>query len=170
MSTFIFINCADENEQLSRIRFIEESRSWINTPYRLGAQVKGGGVDCCRFPYAVLMAMKMIPSEHIGVFKGDWWCHVKEEIYVKRMLRHAVKVAESICAISTIAEPGNIMLGRVAGSHFYNHAAIITQWPMGIEAIAPFVHEANLPISPMWAFKDITIFDPFNKPNEKEKL
>ena len=145
----------------TRAEFIEIGRSWIGTRYILGGQIKGAGCDCATYPYCVLREAGLIPEEHIGIFKGDWWAHEKEEIYVRRMLRHAYKVAEAICTISAKPDPGNIVLAKVAGSKIYNHAAIVTKWPYGIEAIQPCVMESNLATSSLWAFQQMIIFDPF---------
>ena len=140
---------------------VEEARTWLGTPYRLGARVKGAGCDCATLLFMVYRHCGLIGDEEIGVFAGDWWAHTTEEKYLFRLLRHAGKVAESIAYASIQAEPGNIALTRVAKSKVFNHGGIILAWPRIVHAIGPAVREVDASRDPMWAYREIIILNPF---------
>lgn len=46
----------------SRDRLIEESRTWLGTPWHHAACVKGEGVDCVYFPFAVCRDLGLLPA------------------------------------------------------------------------------------------------------------
>jgi NlpC/P60 family putative phage cell wall peptidase len=145
----------------TRTQVVAEARSWLLTPYKQRAQLKGIGCDCATLLYCVMRDTGLIEPEDLPLFSSDWWAHTTEEKYLQQMLRHAGKVAEAVCSPSLNPEPGNIILGKTAGAHVYNHGAIITSWPMGVHAVKPHVMEVDLTKDPMWIMKAVAIFDPF---------
>lgn len=143
-----------------RDRIVREARSWIGTPYRLGARVKGAGADCATLLLEVYRACGLITDDELGVFAGDWWLHTTEERYLLRVLRHAHLVAETIAYRSSIACPGDIVLARAAKSRLYNHGGIVTAWPLLVHAAHPTVAEIDASTDRLWAYQQIAIFDP----------
>jgi NlpC/P60 family putative phage cell wall peptidase len=144
----------------SREHVVSVARSWIGTPYRLGARVKGAGCDCATLLLEVYRECGLVGDEQLGVFAGDWWLHTTEEKYLLRLLRHAFKVAETVAVRSTKAEPGVIVLTRAGGSRVFNHGGIVTAWPRVIHTGSGGVEEIDASRHPMWAGHVITIFDP----------
>lgn len=151
-----------KNELEMRMRTIEEAKSWLGTPYRQRARLKGIGVDCAQFVASVYKAVGIIPEgESIGLFSRDWFAHAKEEHYLLALMRHSRLIAETTCYRTTRAEPGNVVATRAGQSHRYNHAGIIICWPMIIHAVEPLVEQVNASTHPMWAFREIAILDPW---------
>lgn len=149
------------NETILRSAIVSEARSWLGTPYHLGACLKGAGCDCATLLLGIYQACGLIGEEELGVFSGDWFHHASREEYMMRVLRHAYKVAETTCYRSTQALPGNIVLTRTPGSRLYNHGCLVLDWPHVVHAIHPGVMEIDASRDPMWAFEQIAIFDPF---------
>ena len=145
-----------------RKKIVEEARSWLNTPYHLGARVKGAGVDCATFILQVMVNVGIFTDDRLEAYGPDWFKHTEEERYRMQVLRHARKILETVCYRSTEALPGQIVLGRHQ-SKVLNHGAIVTEYPMAIHAIAPRVAEIDLSTSPLWAYHPIEIYDPLLK-------
>lgn len=149
---------------MDREQLVAEVRSWILTPYVMRGRLKGIGCDCATLLYCTLLDAGLIDPEKIPLFSTDWWAHTKTEKYLQQMLRHAGKVAEGVMSRSLDPAAGNIILCKTAGSHVYNHGAMITSWPLGVHAVKPHVIEVDLSMDPMWMGKECVIFDPFLNP------
>jgi cell wall-associated NlpC family hydrolase len=158
--TNVNLSLQREPEDPRRDRIVQVARSWIGTPYRLGARVKGAGCDCATLLLEVYRECGLIKDEQLGVFAGDWWLHTNEERYLLRVLRHAFKVAETVAVRTTSAKPGVIILTRAGGSRVFNHGGIVTSWPRVIHTGPGGVEEVDASRHPMWAGHVITIFDP----------
>lgn len=148
---------------ISRTEVVSEARSFVSTPYHLGGQVKGAGVDCATLLMCVYRNCGILKDEQLGVFAGDWWLHAKEDTYMLRILRHAFRVAEAVAYRSLEAAPGNIVLTKCAGSRVYNHGAIVLAWPRVVHAVHPAVEEIDASKHPMWAYQTVAVFDPWAK-------
>jgi NlpC/P60 family putative phage cell wall peptidase len=145
----------------TRAQMVAEARSWLGTPYHLGAMVKGAGADCGSFLLGVLQACGLAEGEEVGQWKADWFCHTGQERYLRRMLRNAALIAEQISYPTLLAQPGDLVLTRSANSHVYNHAGIVVEWPRIIHAIDPAVAECNATAHELWCFRKVAVFDPF---------
>jgi len=169
MTTAIDIS-TPELEALSRESVIAEARSWIGTPYHdSGAMVKQAGCDCASFLYCVYHTMGFIPDEEIGVFSQDWFKHTTEEVYMRRVLRHAYKIVEKIAHASMEAKPGNIVLVKGPDSKIFNHGGVVTKWPRVIAAAHPRVAEVNATKDELWTYKLVMVFDPWEKLKAENK-
>ncbi len=157
----------DQWELADREKVIAEARTWIGTPYHTNARVKGAGCDCATLLFMVYHACGLVPDEDTGIFSGDWWCHVSDEIYMRRVVRHAHKVAEAISYATLSAKPGNIVLTRCAESRVYNHAGIVTAWPKLIHAMDPAVEEVDATQHWAWNFRTVTVLDPWEKQHDR---
>jgi len=142
---------------------VREARSWVGTPYLLGARVKGAGADCGTLLLGVYRACELIDDEDLGIYAGDWWVHATEEQYIFRVLRHARQVLEAVAYRTTDVRPGNIVLTRTRGSKIYNHGAIVLAWPQIVHALPPVVAECDASRSPVWGFQRIVAFDPWEE-------
>lgn len=152
----------------SREQIIAEAMTFLGTPYHLGGQVKGAGVDCATFIYKTFHTFGMMPTQDIGVFHSDWPCHTKDEVYIRRLLRHATKIADGISYASLRTKSANIALVKTdENSKVYNHGGIILAWPKvihcapenGVEIVDASLHW-------LWSFKKVMIFDPWEKQSD----
>jgi cell wall-associated NlpC family hydrolase len=148
----------------TREQVVIEARSWIGTKYHLGNAVKGAGCDCGSLLLAVYHACGLVTDDDLRNLTGNWWDNVSDERYLLRVMRNARKVLDAICYGSVKAKPGNIVMTKIENTQRFNHGAIITSWPMGVHAVDPAVCEVDLSRDPMWAFRPIQIFDPFEAP------
>ena len=151
-----------------RAAVVREARSWISTPYVLGARVKGAGIDCASLIAEVLIAGGLADREDLGVYSHDWFHHSENERYMLRLLRHAAKTMEAVAYRSTQILPGNIVLTRAARSKVFNHGGIVTAWPKIVHAVSPAVEEIDASRDEMWTFQTIAVFDPFAKRAEEQ--
>ncbi|HWR15175.1 MAG TPA: hypothetical protein VN577_10120 [Terriglobales bacterium] len=107
---------------------IEESRTWIGTPYAHMAMVKGAGVDCAMILKAVYE--KVFPELFAGVeieyYPPDWHLHRDDERYVDNILRYAEEIPESE------VQPGDIVVIKFGRS--FAHGGIVTGWPNVVHA------------------------------------
>lgn len=147
-------------ESSLREAIVAECRSWVGTPYVLGACVKGAGVDCVSLLYGVMVGAKVIEPQTIGIFSQDWYCHTTEDTYLIRVMRHARKLLEDLSYPKLAIQPGCICLIRTSDSHFHNHGVVVLDWPMAVHAVPPCVEEINVSSYPMTSHKQIVVFDP----------
>lgn len=143
---------------------VEEARTWIGTPYRLGSCLKSGGVDCAQFVAAVYKAVGIIPmQEEVPFFTHDWFAHTYEEHYLRRLLKYTYKSLETKAYRSVKTLPGDLVLTRAAKSKVYNHAGIVVGWPKIIHAISPCVELINASTHPLWSYQLIVVLNPWQK-------
>jgi NlpC/P60 family putative phage cell wall peptidase len=145
----------------NRAQMVAEARSWVGTPYHMGAMVKGAGADCGSFLLGVLQACGLAEGEEVGLWKADWFCHTGQERYLRRMMRNAAKICEQISYPTLNARPGDLVLTRSSNSHVYNHAGIVLEWPRIIHAVEPAVSECDATAHQLWCFRQVAVFDPF---------
>jgi len=148
-----------------RAALVEIAKTFVGTPYVLGARVKGAGIDCASFLGQCLIESGLATAESVygglEVYHQDWHLHAPDERYMLRLLRHAQKAMEGVASKSSRIEPGNLLLCRAFGTRKYSHGGIVIKWPMILHAIAPCVRWADATRDPMWAHREIAVFDPF---------
>lgn len=124
--------------------------------------VKGAGADCFTFPWAVYKACELIGEDfEVERYGHDWYAQATGEAYLRRVMRYAPLVVETICRRVTDAKPGALVLSRCARSRFYNHAGIVTNWPHLVHAANPDVAECCAASHRLWTHREIAILDPF---------
>jgi cell wall-associated NlpC family hydrolase len=114
----------DAKEQEQRMAVIKEARSWLHTPFRHQARIKGprGGVDCGQILACVYENAGVRPPIVTEPYGMQWALHQYREMYVEEMLKYTREIEE--CA----AQPADIVVYKVA--HTYSHGAIIIDpWP-----------------------------------------
>lgn len=112
-------------EAEARLAVIEEAKTWLNTPHRNGARVKGAGVDCGQLPHAVYSAVGLVPQFDIAAYPRDFHLHKSEEWYLKLCEQYGREIPGPPL-------PGDfciIKIGRV-----FSHGAIVVNWPLVIHA------------------------------------
>jgi hypothetical protein len=148
-----------------RAAFIAICRSWLGTKYVFRAHVKGSGADCSTWLSESLIEAGIATREslYVGLYINhpDWWQTATDDVYKRRLMRHARQILETTCRLSTEALPGCVLLQRAARSRVFNHGGVATAWPMVIHCLREGVVEVDAVRDPMWACKEIAIFDPF---------
>ena len=116
-----------------------EARSWLGTPFVLGASVKGVGVDCVQFGRAVGMALDILPTDF-----PDFLPYPAGWLLERNDTRYRDELAKSMCLIwerqpgisvrppNDLVLPGDLLLFRVGRAPA--HSAIVTAWPMVVHA------------------------------------
>jgi NlpC/P60 family putative phage cell wall peptidase len=105
----------DVSEQ--RARVVAEARTWLLTPYRHGADLRGVGVDCGMFIVRIFVDLGLTPPFDPRPYAPDWMIHRNEEKYLDFF--------NSRCAPGSDPRPGDIALFRYGRS--YSHAGVVTQ-------------------------------------------
>lgn len=152
------------------------ARTYLNTPYVLGARVKGAGLDCATTlseylieigatTEAELIAAHFYREGGVGhSFSHDWFCHSSREEYLRGLMLFGKLVAETVCRQGECPQPGFLVLFRAVNSKRFNHGAIVTAWPRGIHACDGKVRESNLVAHRLTGFKQMDVFNPFERP------
>jgi NlpC/P60 family putative phage cell wall peptidase len=144
--------------QPSRAAIVAEARSWIGTPYRHQASIKGIGCDCLGLVRGVWRTFYGDEPEAVPPYAPDWAEAANDEPLVEAGLRHLIAVDRSAFA------PGDILLFRWRARLAAKHAAIVTAADRMVHA-----HDgacvAEVAIAPWWrrrlayAFRFPGIFD-----------
>jgi NlpC/P60 family putative phage cell wall peptidase len=128
---------------LTRSLIVAETRSWIGTPYRHQASLKGVGCDCLGLVRGVWRALKGAEPELAPPYAPDWAEASGGEALAAAALRHLVAIApDDILA-------GDVLLFRWRAHLPAKHAAIVTA-----EALMVHAHDgaavAEVAIAPWW--------------------
>jgi cell wall-associated NlpC family hydrolase len=103
---------------------IQEAKTWIGTPYRKNARIKGVGVDCSMLLAEVYERAGAI--EHIDpIYAADWHLHHNEEKYIDWLLSLGYE-------IDSKPQPGDVVVWRFGRT--FSHGAIVVEWPIVIHA------------------------------------
>lgn len=102
---------------IPRSAILAEARSWIGTPYRHQASVKGAGCDCLGLVRGVWRALYAEEPEPIPPYTPDWAETRGEETLLHAARRHLVWVER--------ASPGDVLLFRMNERAPMKHAAIL---------------------------------------------
>jgi NlpC/P60 family putative phage cell wall peptidase len=124
-------------------QIVSEARSWIGTPYRHQASLKGVGCDCLGLVRGVWRALLGEEPEVVPPYARDWAEAGKGEPLAEAGLRHLVPVA-----CDTFA-PGDVLLFRWRANFVAKHAAIVSAPERMIHA-----HDgaavAEVDVAPWW--------------------
>lgn len=110
----------------TREHVLEVAREWLRTPYHHRAMVKGAGVDCAMFLYAVFTEAGVLPEFPIETYPPDFMLHRDDERFLSYVVQHAHEVEAPL--------PADIVLYRVGRS--FAHGGLVLDWPMIIHAAA----------------------------------
>lgn len=105
---------------ISRTLIVAEARSWIGTPYRHQASLKGVGCDCLGLVRGVWRAVVGTEPERAPPYAPDWAEATGDEALAQAADRHLIAVALDQFA------PGDVLLFRWRASLPAKHAAIVT--------------------------------------------
>jgi NlpC/P60 family putative phage cell wall peptidase len=130
--------------QITREAIVAEALSWVGTPYRHQASLKGIGCDCLGLLRGVWRALHGDEPEALPAYTPDWAEARGAETLAEAARRHLVEIPirEAHC--------GDVLLFRWRTNLPAKHAAIL----IGADR---FVHAhqdaavATAPLSPWWA-------------------
>lgn len=105
---------------LTRSALVAEARSWIGTPYRHQASLKGVGCDCLGLIRGIWRATCGAEPEPVPPYTRDWAEAGKRETLAGAAGRHMTEID---CADFL---PGDVLLFRWRAGLVAKHAAIAT--------------------------------------------
>ncbi len=103
-----------EAEQRSAV--VAEARKWILTPYHVGADVRGAGVDCGMLIVRIFVDLGLVPPFDPRPYPPDWMLHRDDEKYLRFFTEHCTRVAAP--------RPGDLALFRYGRA--YSHGGVVT--------------------------------------------
>jgi NlpC/P60 family putative phage cell wall peptidase len=130
---------------------VAEARSWIGTPYRHQASVKGVGRDCLGLVRGVWRALYGKEPERLPPYSRDWAEASSRETLAEAGARHLVPVARDAM------QAGDVVLFRWRSGLVAKHAAILTD-------VASMVHAhdgaavAEVAFAPWWRRRVAYVF------------
>ncbi len=142
-----------------RAAVVAEARSWLRTPYILGAAVKGAGVDCGLLPYCVYRKFGLLSEFIPEGLTDDWFAHTTKEKYLLMVERRARRAVTDDGVVAFDPRPGDLALVKAGGARVFNHAGIVTCWPHVIHAGTDIVSETNTMSDLLWWKRKILVFD-----------
>jgi len=104
---------------LTRARVVAEARSWIGTPYRHQASLKGVGCDCLGLVRGVWRALFGEEAEAVPAYTPDWAEASGRETLADAARRHMVERPPAD------ARPGDLLLFRWRAGLPAKHAGIL---------------------------------------------
>jgi NlpC/P60 family putative phage cell wall peptidase len=105
---------------MTRDSIIAEARSWIGTPYRHQASLKGVGCDCLGLVRGVWRATSGEEPEAVPAYAPDWAEASGKEALAAAARRHLIEIGAENFA------PGDVLLFRWRQNFPAKHAAIVT--------------------------------------------
>jgi len=133
---------------ITRTAIIAEARSWIGTPYRHQASLKGVGCDCLGLVRGVWRALLGEEPQRAPPYSRDWAEASGAETLAQAARAHLIEIAPAEFA------PGDVLLFRYRDRYPAKHAAVITACDPGGPALMVHAHDgaavAEVAIAPWW--------------------
>lgn len=104
---------------VTRDQIVAEARSWIGTPYRHQASLKGVGCDCLGLVRGIWRALYGAEPETTPAYSPDWAEVSGDERLAAAARRHLIEIA------THEAQPGDVLLFRWRPHLPAKHAAIL---------------------------------------------
>lgn len=131
---------------LTRSAIVAETRTWIGTPYRHQASLKGVGCDCLGLVRGVWRAVIGDEPQAAPAYSRDWAEASGEEALAQAARAHLIEIAPEQFA------PGDVLLFRYRDRYPAKHAAIVSASAMMVHA-----HDgaaiAEVAVAPWWRRK-----------------
>jgi cell wall-associated NlpC family hydrolase len=112
-----------------RAAAVLEAGSWIGTPYRSAADIKGAGVDCGMLLVRVFVDTGLVAPFDPRPYPEQWHVHQSEERY----LGWVTKLAHEFDG--SAPKPADVVLYKYG--QCYAHGAIVVNWPVIIHVRRP---------------------------------
>jgi NlpC/P60 family putative phage cell wall peptidase len=113
---------------LTRDSIVSEARSWVGTPYRHQASLKGVGCDCLGLVRGVWRSLVGDEPETAPPYSRDWAESSGEEALANAARKHLIEIDPAAFL------PGDVLLFRYAPRYPAKHAAIVTSPTMMVHA------------------------------------
>lgn len=109
---------------VSRAAIIAEARSWIGTPYRHQASLKGAGCDCLGLIRGVYRTFYGPEKEPIAPYSPNWAEETGQETLRDAARRHLTEIDAGPLRDGAPLDLGDVILIRVRDRGPAKHAAI----------------------------------------------
>lgn len=132
---------------------VDEARSWIGTPYRHQASVKGAGCDCLGLIRGVWRARYGIEPEVVPAYSADWSEPQREEQLWSAAARHLTQVDGEV-------SPGQVILFRMRQGAVAKHLGILSATGNNPRFIHAYDRHGVIesPLSQPWARRIVARF------------
>lgn len=143
---------------VGRPEIVAIARTWLRTPYRHQASLKGAGCDCLGLVRGVWRELYGAEPESLPAYRPDWAETGGRETLLEGARRHLAEV--------TPAEmrPGDVLLFRMAADALVKHAAILSALPTAQDSQPRMIHAywgravVESWIGPWWARRLAFVF------------
>ena len=118
-------------DKLTRDRVVAVTRSWLGTPYRHQASVKGAGADCLGVLRGVWKELYGDAPETPPPYKPDWYDVRRDDLLLRKAQEYLVplKVLEE-------AGPGDVLVFRMRPDMAAKHCGILTHETRMVHALS----------------------------------
>jgi NlpC/P60 family putative phage cell wall peptidase len=110
--------------RLERVAIVAEARSWIGTPYRHQASLKGAGADCLGLIRGVYRVFCGLEKQPITPYSPNWAEETGQETLRDAARRHLVEIDAAPLRDGEPLKVGDVILVRVRDRGPAKHAAI----------------------------------------------
>ncbi|MDQ0506538.1 NlpC/P60 family protein [Xanthobacter agilis] len=128
---------------LTRAALVAEARTWIGTPYRHRASLKGVGADCLGLVRGVWRGCIGPEPEPLPPYAPDWAEAARRETLADTARRHLDPIDPAM------AGPGDVVLFRFRAHLPAKHAAILSG-PSGMIHAYDGVSVCETVLTPWW--------------------
>ncbi|MDC7788690.1 NlpC/P60 family protein [Rhodoplanes sp. TEM] len=128
---------------VTRDAIVTEARSWIGTPYRHQASLKGVGCDCLGLLRGVYRALYGTEPEAVPPYTPDWAEATGRETLLAAATRHLITIEPAA------VQAGDVLLFRWRAGLPAKHAAIVVSSGTMVHA-HDGARVAEVAIAPWW--------------------
>jgi cell wall-associated NlpC family hydrolase len=126
-----------DREAAQRTAVIAEAKTWLRTPFRDCADVKGAGVDCAMLLVRCFVDTGVVPPLDPRPYSPQWLLHRDEEKFLDIISKLGAEVLRP-------PVPGDVIVYRVG--RCFAHGAIVID---AAHVIHAYKQEEQVAISPM---------------------
>lgn len=140
-------------EQEQRVAVIAEAMTWQRTPHHNGACIKGAGVDCGQFPWAVYNSIGVAPPIDKELrYSAQFMLHRDREWYREIVEKYGYAVEKP--------QKGDLALYKIG--RIYSHGALVIEWPHIIHSWVRIGVTLDLGDQGHLAGKPVLFYSPWN--------
>ncbi|HEX4079592.1 MAG TPA: hypothetical protein VHX61_12055 [Rhizomicrobium sp.] len=142
---------------LQRAAFIAEAKTWLGTPFRDQADVKGGGVDCAMLLVRAAVDTGLVPPFDPRPYPPQWHLHRNEERFLAIVSQLGTeKPNPAGLPAEALAQAGDVIVYQVA--RCFAHGGIIVETPrsrceagahQGTHVLHAYYKTGHVAISPL---------------------
>lgn len=114
---------------VERAAVVAEARTWLGTPYHVGAKLKGVGVDCAQLLVAVYEALGLVEDVVLEPYNAEWFLHRTDEKFLAGVAAYCTRVG----GLTVPVLPGDLVLFRYGRA--VSHGAIAVDSGMVVHAV-----------------------------------